>query len=331
METVASIYAHSMDPDAQDKADDALQPLQLWKSEENATAANAARTNSYDSEGNRLETDASLCLPARALNFSAAWVAHNNLGGQGPNDDDEQKLTFAGITIAAGAVVDLVITSTSPYNAHNSSHNGLHGPFGLVNVNVNSSVGLHFRFVEHDSGRPARMEPFLFTVFDLDAGSGHESFEKLTVDGFSSYTVAEDSDISVERLGQGRVSFASKTRGGKIDNPKAPGSLSESQEARSVTLSFPATSSFTMEFEESKYVMDQGRNLMFSGPSSLVCESDRSCIGYRCPEGFHRRQAAEFLVCSGSSCGPSDKQTCCFPTGTSASFLDPFPPAQHFK
>merc|ERR1719331_2947806 len=48
------------------------------------------------------------------LDFSAAVVTHNNLGGLGP-DDGEQNIRYRGVAAKEGAQVDLVVSATSPY------------------------------------------------------------------------------------------------------------------------------------------------------------------------------------------------------------------------
>merc|ERR1712107_70751 len=142
----------------------------------------------------------------------------------------------------------------------------------------------------------------------------HESKEVVTVRGFDTFHLATPTDIHYQLLqNKGEATFGSEVRGGKVDNPVHPASLTELQQARSVVLSYPETSRFTMNLAEVNFREDQGRNVLFAGPSSLVCSpGKKSCGGYMCPAGFERRQSEEFLLCAGSECKDSDRDTCCY-------------------
>merc|ERR1719265_1820328 len=64
---------------------------------------------------------------------------------------------------------------------------------------------------------------------------------------------------------------------------------------------------------EENYASSQGRNWFFAGPSSIVCDREAKCSTYECPDGYHTRTMAEFLVCAGSRCNTrDDRDTCCY-------------------
>jgi len=246
------------------------------------------------------------------MNFSTSTVMHSNLGGQGP-DDGAETLVFANIAVQDGVAVDLVVTAGTPYEANSALKNGIHGGvFGIINQRVNNALDLTFRFVDRQ-GSPVTMDPFFFTLYDIDQGMDHASRESVTVQGFSEYRVAEETELRIEVLGDDSAVFTSSLRGGKVDNPTHPMALTNAEKDRTVVLKFPETSEFSLSFSEADYAdADQGRNLMFSGPSSMVCGREHMCTDYICPDGYHLRTMAEFLVCSGRRCEVSDRDTCCY-------------------
>jgi len=246
------------------------------------------------------------------MNFSHSIISHSNLGGQGP-DDGAETLVYENIAIQDGVAVDLVVTAATPYEPNSALKNGLQGGlFGIINQKVNNAVDLNFRFVDRQ-GAPVTLDPFYFTLYDIDQGMDHSSRESVTARGFSEYRVAEETEIRIEVLGDDSATFTSALRGGKVDNPTHPMALTNAEKERTVVLKFPETSEFSISFSESSYAdTDQGRNLLFSGPSSMVCGREHMCTDYICPEGYHIRTMAEFLVCTGRRCAESDRDTCCY-------------------
>jgi len=254
-------------------------------------------------------SNAAMCETSTSLDFSATIVSHNNLGGQGPDTGDET-LVYSGITSKNGFVVDLVISATSSYTPRDASKNGLQDSFGLINLEINSAVDLLFRFVSN--GQPIVMDSFYFTFFDLDQGMAHQAREKVTIRGFNSYELSEDSSLDTEELGESSAIFSSSMRGGKVDNPISPMSLSHMQRERSVVVTFSGVSEFSVQLSEENYASSQGRNWFFAGPSSLVCSREAKCSAYVCPSGYHIRTMGEFLQCAGSECTEDDTDTCCY-------------------
>jgi len=268
-----------------------------------------SKSSSADLEDVDGEEAGRLC---RGMNFSTSIVSHSNLGGQGP-DDGAETLVYQNIGIQDGVAVDLIVTAATPYMPNSALRNGIHGGvFGIINQKVNNDVDLTFRFVDREGG-PVMMDPFFFTFYDVDQGMDHASRESVTVRGFTEYRVAEETELRIEVLGDDAATFTSSLRGGKVDNPTHPMALTNAEKERTVVLKFPQTSEFSVSFSESNYAdVEQGRNLLFSGPSSMVCGREHMCTDYICPSGFHIRTMAEFLVCSGSRCKETDRDTCCY-------------------
>merc|ERR1711957_553712 len=131
--------------------------------------------------------------------------------------------------------------------------------------------------------------------------------------GFDSYRLSDGTSLEVEELGDSSAIFSSSMRGGKVDNPTSPLSLSHLQRERSVVASFSDVSEFSVQLSEENYASSQGRNWFFAGPSSIVCSREAKCSTFECPDGYHIRTMAEFLVCAGSRCTTADDQdTCCY-------------------
>jgi len=253
-----------------------------------------------------------LCLPERVLNLTQAVVTHSNLGGMGP-DDGPETIVYQNAGQRDGENLDMIISASSPYIPNDALKNGVHADhFGNVNLKVNNQVNLTFRFTNRD-GMPRSMDSFYLTFYDIDQGMSHESRESVSVWGFQNFKVSEDTELDIIALGDDAAIFQSTLRGGKVDNPKHPRFLTEVEEERTVVLTMPATSEFQVTLTESNYAaVEQGRNFLFSGPSSSVCGREHLCIDYICPAGFHIRTMAEFLVCQGRKCEPKDRDTCCY-------------------
>jgi hypothetical protein len=265
-----------------------------------------------------------ICTEARTLDLSRATVTHSNLGGAGP-DSGSETLKYSNVF----SNIDLVIFATSPYtpNLLNANggvlHNGLHADFGVINMACDGSVDLTFKFTDSTTGQTVTPAPFLFTWFDSDHGMAHESRESITISGFSSYHMTGDTALDVAAVGDslseealaagnGAATFTSTMRGGKIDNPVSPLSLTRLQKDRTVALYFSGKSSFTVTLAETGYANPQGRNFYFAGSSALVCPQDARCTNYACPNGYTRRQDAEFRVCVARPCTAADTDNCCF-------------------
>jgi hypothetical protein len=284
-----------------------------------------------DDVGNSLRTqdveiprNSALCDESRTIDLAGATVTHSNLGGAGP-DSGAETLVYSNVF----PNTDLVISASSAYtpNLLNANggvlHNGLHAGFGVINMACDGSVDLTFTFVDSTSGQPVVPSDFLFTWFDSDHGMAHESREAIATSGFSSYHMSDESALDITAVGDGlseaalaagngAATFTSTMRGGKVDNPVSPMSLTRLQQDRAVALLFSGKSSFGVTLTETGYANPQGRNFYFSGSSAMVCAGEARCTSYTCPTGFTRRMDAEFRVCAGKPCSAADTDNCCY-------------------
>merc|ERR1719174_1744381 len=151
----------------------------------------------------------------------------------------------------------------------------------------------------------------------------HESREAMTVAGFSSFKYSDDTALDITETaidnaalsnGAGVATFTSTMRGGKVDNPTNPLALNDLQERRTVVLMFENKAEFTVSAGESGYANPQGRNIFFSGSSSMICRAEAKCSSFQCPEGFGEKQDAEFEVCATRPCTAADTAKCCTAT-----------------
>lgn len=284
-------------------SDDALSLLQV-NAKPHKFDDGMAMSASFDED-----MDAALCGGA-GISMDSATVLHSNLGGQGPDDGEE--------TLVVGPVapnINMVVTAKSTYTPNTINprggvlNNKIHDKFMQINVATNAAVDLQFQLVDSSTNEPAPMEKFAFTMVDRDQGMSHESRESITVEGFSSYK--SGSDVAVDSKGPGMATFSSTLRGGNVDNPTSPHSLSGMAERRSAVLLFKDASSFNLKIDESDYANPQGRNLLFAGSSGVLCKERSRCINAKCPAGMALKLDAEFLECSSKPCGKSDIPVCC--------------------
>jgi len=261
-----------------------------------------------------------LALCEDTLTFTS--VLQSNLGGKGP-DEGEEALVFG--NVAPNTNLKVMATTSYTPNSLNPSggvmHNGVRDGFGIINMGSSSSVDLTFKLVDSRTGEPKTMSDFAITFFDGDHGMSHESREAIKVSGFTSYIIAAESTLDVDPIqvdaesraaGNGIAKFTSKMRGSKIDNPLEPMDMNTLQRRRTVALLFENKSEFQVTASESGYTNPQGRNIFFSGASSLICNADAKCTSFQCPRGTHLKQNAEFIVCATKPCSAADNERCCF-------------------
>jgi len=273
---------------------------------------------------------AELGLCENSLTFDN--VLHSNLGGAGP-DSGSADLTFGNILPGT----TLVVSATSAYtpNSLNPSggvmRNGARNGFGVINMASGSKVDLTFSLQDAATGAPKVVDNFVFTFVDGDHGMSHESREAITIRGFTSYALDDESTLSIENAlddddsraaGDGYATFVSTLRGSKQDNPESAYDLTRLQSRRSVSVLFENKSEFTVTADERNYANPQGRNIFFTGASNLLCPREARCSSYQCPARFRQRQNAEFTVCATKPCSASDLDLCCI-AGNTARVIAP--------
>ena len=99
-------------------------------------------------------------------------IGQNNLGGQGPNIDDEEVLEFRNVGTANGAQINMEVSiAGGTYKARNSTRNGDNKRFGQINMNADYEADIQFCFVDSVDHNPILLPPFSLTFYDLGANS----------------------------------------------------------------------------------------------------------------------------------------------------------------
>jgi len=135
-------------------------------------------------------------------------------------------------------------------------------------MDKSSSAEFEFSLTGTDDGTPAPINAFYFSVLDLDEGKHSKLRESVTVDGYASSYLTEDTEIKM-RTENGVTLFASSMPGNGKDNPKDPEMLNERQKNRAATFLFDSASTWRVGLRVGGGP-PSGRNFMFAGKSSVV-------------------------------------------------------------
>jgi len=204
------------------------------------------------------------------LKFKTVTV--NNLGGLGPNMDDESLMRV--VETLPG--VDLVIRPKAEQNyvAHDSSKNGNYlGKFGRINMKAGTSTIFNFQFVRSGTMQPVKVKEFVFTLFNIAEYKGCFGRMSVNASHYWSYHVSDGTEVitKTDAGAPGRAAssvFMSSMAGTGLDNPSKPRELTAEQAKRSVTLVFKNRRFFNLGFDVSD--APAGKNLLFGGKSSLL-------------------------------------------------------------
>jgi len=204
-----------------------------------------------------------------ALNFDHSQVVYSNLGGGGPDLNSPEGVKYANIASYNGRSIDLTINAVGDYTAFKASKNGKKAFYGIINMNKGAEATLDFSLTGTDDGQPVAIDALYFSVLDLDEGKRMKLRESVTVAGYASSYLTEDTEIKMSTLGSGVVRFDSSMPGTGRDNPKDPNQLNERQKNRAATFLFDHADSWRVQL----FVGNgppSGRNFMFAGKSSVV-------------------------------------------------------------
>jgi len=203
-------------------------------------------------------------------------LATNNLGGAGPNSNDDERMVYTKVAHVEHKALDLHVTVNprsrelfGAYNPWNASVNGQHKCFGVVNVHNEESVMLDFAFHVHGTDQiyiPPM--PVGFTVFDVDHSGDAGQLEAVL---FNTKPTPGKSVIGAD-LKQDESSHdlrvVSNTIGVGADNPlDANGEWAplpeEASRARAVEVTYHDEATWTVTF--SAKGGNHGRNFLFFG------------------------------------------------------------------
>jgi hypothetical protein len=220
------------------------------------------------------------CTDVLDWNFFGAEVTQNNLGGVGPNLQDNRELRYSGVISKGNLHGDLVVTAGQGYIVHNSTKNGLNGEFGQINVRGSSYAQFTFSFIEAGStDKPFPIEAtekLQFSVYDLDAGNAREHEFAQFVTGVASHRVTETTTVAVSGNDSDGTLYAASTRlGTEGDNPSNPLTMTALAEDSKISVTYVGKSSWQIVLGDKAGPTKRGRNILFAGRS----QGDCACIG----------------------------------------------------
>jgi hypothetical protein len=196
----------------------------------------------------------------------------NNLGGLGP-DGGPQEMRFGRVCTVQNQVLDLVLTTSSPYRsrAQNAGgRNGLFGHTGRIEVGLGSSVSVRFAFVRSGTDQFMMVRSVVITILDLDVSP--EGFPETLFVSSSSQQPVDDfraADTTVMRVPiVGEVMYTSTVP--FVPNPSDPLNLTAIQQRNAVSFFYTHVSFVTVVFVATGPVdTAQARGFHFAGMSSL--------------------------------------------------------------
>jgi hypothetical protein len=202
------------------------------------------------------------------ITFDHSTVVYSNLGGGGPDFNSPEGVKYQGVATYNGRSIDLTINAVGEYAAFKASKNGKTGKYAIINMDRSASAEFDFSLTGTDDGAPVSINAFYFSILDLDEGKRMKLREGVTVDGYASSYLTEDTEIKTRTEG-GVVLFESSMPGNGKDNPKDPEKLNERQKNRAATFLFDSASNWRVGLRVGGGP-PSGRNFMFAGKSSVV-------------------------------------------------------------
>lgn len=226
-------------------------------------------------------------------------VSMNNLGGLGPNVDNENEqasqyirltnVMHAQTSDGESILVDLDVKNTSHYEPVNTENNGVESSMGSINIVSGTHVDLNFTFIDHATGKPVVVKRAVITVMDVDTGrldkqGKARDQESVTVEGSYAYYVTNNTKVGVITLQDNRLFAVALERGTGLDNPDSPLDMLDDAQDRSIAFEFHNRSSFKLTMAVanggSHANGKKGRNFMLAGYSILTMESTVAKIAY---------------------------------------------------
>uniref|UniRef100_A0A7S1M6U2 Uncharacterized protein n=1 Tax=Alexandrium catenella TaxID=2925 RepID=A0A7S1M6U2_ALECA len=191
---------------------------------------------------------------------------YRNLLNLGPDTGNGEGMSYASAlqTEIPGEsrIIKVIMNATDArYRPWRTKSNGLIGNYGVINLQPRSTANFLVKFYDiGDNGDKAGRLEFprmAFTVYDMDTGPDGEGVESVTLDGFDEYILADDSEVLVEDLDDGRTRFSGTTPGDHTDNSKLgptpgdPQALSALGLKRALTVTFTDLRTLRVQFKVS--------------------------------------------------------------------------------
>lgn len=256
------------------------------------------------------------CDEERMMGFGSRELVYSNIGGNGPDNVEDEAMVISDVLPHHSETVDLVIRAMAHYYPNNVSRNGLWGEFVNINMKAGTHATFHFQFVHHTTRTPIVLKPTLITIADIDEQKkGAE--EMLTVRPYIWEHTAFHSELQEETLewdGEEDEEEIATAPGALPDNPQHPLALPWRAKKRAVTYLLAEGSEFWVNYSVGSGW--GGRNFLFAGASNIDCDTRELCEAMDCPVGMIHHQLAPTRVCQGSKCdvhSGRDVLHCCSP------------------
>jgi len=200
-----------------------------------------------------------------------------NLGGKGPDTGVQKGLIYA-VRVRGGPndgeEFELRVNVTSPeadFHPQSAEEIGFQGRYGSINIKAGSNVTLDIEQFDPRTNKPIPFDDFYFTFFDVDQGPRGEARESITLGQLSGAYIANQSEVNVTTLEDGRLRFSATAEGTGVDNPKDPLNLTKKQFRRAVTVAVKGIPKLQVTLAVGPSEVDNPRWFNFRGQPSLLC------------------------------------------------------------
>lgn len=261
------------------------------------------------------------CADDRTLVFDT--IVKNNLNGEVDKDAviagdiTSKSVVYGDVFRGSDLKVDLKVgvRTGTPYYPRDASLNGLDGPFGKINWETGTHVDLDFKFLEQGTDKPVQVPSFFLTFSGIDMQQVAGGVESVTVYDHSWYRLPVPAAVRADDSCDGlNTTITALEPGGDEGALANPMSLTGALLNHSATFRMPGQTSFQVTLRATSGWA--GRNILFAGPSSIVCGTKSSCLTLKCQVGFKLRPDAHMKACSDSECQMErDHELCCAKSG----------------
>lgn len=198
-------------------------------------------------------------------------VTHNNLANMGPGSGRE------GIEYHAktwdGKEIYMDLHAKAAFKSDDPKDFGMHGAYGTINVAGNSEACIEVSFRDFKTKKPALLDDFSLSFFDIDHGKGTNGLEALTIEGdWSMAVVAKDTTVLVHHTegNERRITFQATNRSQVLDDPSDPKVLTMNQYNKAITVRFQHANKFFLGMHV-KTAARFARVFEFIGVASILC------------------------------------------------------------
>lgn len=245
------------------------------------------------------------CGESSALKFRSDGLVESSVADDPGAEEGRLRMLLEDVFPGSSRMVDMEVTSTTPYTPYNTSHNYMNGEFLSVNIKSGTSVGLKFKFIDHSTNDPVIVDPFFFSAFDLDEQSDGGAQESIFIDRHFWSKVSMGNTV-LDNDGK----FVGTHNGDWLDNPSNALALRDEHTKESISFLMNATAEFDILISAGNGWT--GRNFLFAGNSVITCDRKALCSSFICPPTFVHRMEADRMVCNADRCEADvDIARCC--------------------